>query len=600
MIEFIKASYVSAITGVTNTATGWKVTRDRAGLEIIDETPTSENTIDRYYSNIMIPIGEEVYIWYQMRLSNDEIKEWTGPYPYQSRESNISNDLKPLTRIETPYSVMDQESLTSGGNIIKIDSSPFRGDYVDGILSVSWIVKNPEDKIIFFRPEDKTRIDTLELNRSSLGLDRYDYIDVYIKHHGANGSASDFGINRFDLRTYPFKFSGDVSVDITDVYNFIIIPYDSANPGLGKIRIIDAVSNKKVYEITDVSTLSFNIPAYTLEEDREYVIECFTVNNDTTNYPLKLNINIRTKKLSSSVVFDDDVVYDLNSIIPKGLISTDAKGEYRLINGGAYVLNKDNSIVRYTLDRPNETFAVTSVDVDGGLFPYLNNDSKIFNLRSGGVLLVSRVGIQIAFISLRYLNNKLTIDTRKNIITYPCVDVHHNIANTATITLDDSAVYISTIDDNDLNFLKYDLYKNTITKLENRDKLTVYNYDPSTMVLIANGLDTIFSVGGNSDDDLYYEYNIKTKTWIARGIMDISMDGFIPDAILLQNRSVLFTNNDPDGLYVLEVDNIGKLVLVPATEVLNGYKLSFIDDTGVLYMLNYNDNKIFNIRSHKQ
>ena len=120
------------------------------------------------------------------------------------------------------------------------------------------------------------------------------------------------------------------------------------------------------------------------------------------------------------------------------------------------------------------------------------------------------------------------------------------------------------------------------------------------MIIVANGLDTIFSIGGNSNDDLYYEYNIKNKQWIPRGMLNRDLvESIKPDAILLQNRSILFTNNDSADLYVVSINNLGVLATVPAATSLTKYNISFIDDVGTLYMLNHEESKLFTVKSHR-
>ena len=599
MIEFIKGPYTSPIAGVYNKETAWKITSDKEGLNILDITPLSADTVDRYYSNILIPKGEEVYIWYQMKLTNDEIKDWVGPTPYQSRDSNISNDLKPLLRIETPYSIVDKDSLYSGANMIKVESSVFRGDPIDGILSSTWVVKNPKGEIILFRPRDIARVNEIELNRSSLGLGTYDYIDIYLKHHSANGSTSDFGVNRVRLDVYPFKFSGGNVVDSTKDYEFMIIPYDSNNPNISSIRVVESNTGLVVYSFTDMSDLVFTIPAYTLSSDTEYRIECFTLNPDGL-YPLKLNAMIKTISLPSSVIYDDTVVYDLNSLAPKGFASTSGKTETALIDGKAYVITDSNSIVRYTVNKLTETFDITNMNISDDLIPYINNDSKLILLKSGEIILISRISTLVNIVFLVEKNNNIQMNKTKNITSYPCRDTFQNIKNCTTITLDGMYIYLNIIDDTSVGFVMFDIVKRVLTRLVTREGLSPITYNPSTILIIANGLDTIFSIGGNSNDDLYYEYNIKNKQWIPRGILDRELvESVKPDAILLQNRTILFTNNDPADLYVVSINNLGVLVTVPAATSLTKYNISFIDDVGTLYMLNHEESKLFTVKSHR-
>lgn len=597
MIEYIKGPYVSPISGVINTETGWRVTTDKAGLHILDEVEMSSEVVDSYFSNILVPKNEEVYIWYQMKMNNGEIKEWAGPFPYQSRDSNISNDLKPLLRVETPYPIMKKDSLSIGNDMIKIESSVFRGDPLDGILASTWIVKNPKGEILAFYPNDSERVNEITLNRAVLGLDRYEYIDVYLQHHSANGSISNFGVVRFDLRVFPFKYSGAIVVDNTIDYKFSIIPYNSSYPGLKNIRLVEAKTGKKIYEITDVSTLEYIIPPYTMVDNREYVLECYTISSPDLSFPLKLNVNIKTSALGEVLEYIERVDYDLGIILPKTFTSTDAKGEYRLVNDIAYVLNRDLSISRYTVDKLAERFDISTMSIDADVVPYLTDDSKLFNLRSGKLILVSRVENVLNFVPIRIVADRVCLDLIRDVTTYPVDDIEHNISNTATLSLDDNNIYISVVSEGELHFLGYNVYNTSISELPVRDRMDISTYNPSSMLLIANGLDTIFSIGGNVDDDTYYEYIIKSGQWIPRGILDTE-DIVLEDksAILLQNKSTLFLNNDDNDRYMITIDSLNAVHTTEATQSITTYDLSFIDVKGTLYLLSFEARRIIVVK----
>ena len=167
MLEFIKKSYLSTIEGVVNTETEWKITSDRAGLTILDSVPMSSENLNSFESDIIVAENTSVYIWYKLKLSNGEIKDWLGPIEYISRESNISNDLKPITRVKTPTIYWDDINLHNGNLPLVVNSSEFKGDSLDGHLATTWVFKTPEDKIITYSIFDTMNRLSYSLNRNS-------------------------------------------------------------------------------------------------------------------------------------------------------------------------------------------------------------------------------------------------------------------------------------------------------------------------------------------------------------------------------------------------------------------------------------------------
>ena len=604
MIEYIKKAYTSPIDGVTNTETAWKVTTDTAGLNIVDSKPSSAEWIDVFYSNVMIPINTEVYVWYKMKLSNNEIKDWAGPYAYQSRDSNISNDLKPLTRVETPR-IIPTESLLNGSNVITFNSSLFRGDKLDGILAATWIAKNPAGKIIKDAIFSLTDIESFSLSRSINQLDTYEYIDIYLKHHSANGSVSDFAKERFSLAVYPFKFVGSTDIDANKDYKFNVVPYDPTKPNIKNIKVIDVSDRSTVYTFTNMSTLEFTIPANVLKPNRTYRIELYVENLtlDGKKYPVKMDVAVYTIVAVDRMSYDTSVNYDLNSLVSRALISPSAKGEHLLIDGKAYVLSTDGmSIHKYILTKATDTISITPCTIHANLLPYLGNDAKLFNTKDNTAVLVSRLGTLINIVRCLEVNGIFYIDSRYNVISIPCANSRQYITNTSTISMDDNIVYVHSRDSVSVNFDKIDLARNTITRLLNRDDLTLANYTPNNMLIITSNTDSVLSLGGTIEPDLYYEYMVKTDQWVPRGSLPVgsmTTASFIPDSILLQNKSVLFLNDDTVGFSINLIDYLARIESIPSTIPITNYTVSLLSDVGDLYMINSSNSTYIKVDSVK-
>ena len=219
----------------------------------------------------------------------------------------------------------------------------------------------------------------------------------------------------------------------------------------------------------------------------------------------------------------------------------------------------------------------------------INNEGRLqikgtdfVNYRGNGVIYAkplhaekrSVLSIENGIVKLIDVDNNRSLD---GAIIYRCKDsdwVSLKEKNNEVKKADDTTVELDSIKESMKEML--DLFKDYIKLTEKKEN--------------------VYTIGDKSE----YEYNIKNKQWIPRGILDRDLvESVKPDAILLQNSTILFTNNDPADLYIVSINNLGVLVTVPATTSLTKYNISFIDDVGTLYMLNPEESKLFTVKSHK-
>ncbi len=546
MLQYIKKPYVSLVEGVTNTRTAWKVTTDVAGLNIVDEAPLSADNLNVFNSTILVPAGEQIYIWYQLELSTGEVKEWIGPKVYVSREDNITSDLKPVVRVKTPSATWDDDNLYSGYNNLVIKSSNFNGDALDGHLSTSWVFKTPEGKILHYSLQDVTNRTEITLNRFNLNLANYEYIDCYIKHHSASGSASDFGVTRIPMVVYPFKFVGSNSFNARLHYNFSIVPYDVLLPNVDNIKIVNISTGLVVYSITDVSVLdNMLIPANTLKPDEKYRMEIYTINH--TTYPIKMDVSLTTKPILDTVVYNNLVEYSLQDMTREddtslSTVSNDLLAIGRLYNSSIIGINKTNNLFYKLTINTDDSISVTNLTATSDITDLLVDDCKLFTISKSRAYLLYRVGDTLSLIRLLITgDNKVVVDSTFNTMEFLASAVNHNLEATATISEDEKYIYVYYISSTIVGLCSFNTSTGVVSILDGRNDLTLANYNPDVMSLQCVGDGKLISIGGYGT--LWYFYNVLRHEWLA---IDSIPSELLTDVavkyrtMVLADRSVLF------------------------------------------------------------
>lgn len=591
MFEYIKKPYVSPVPGITNTKTGWKLTTDPEGLVIVDEFLPSVDTVNRLLSDRIIPAGNKVYIWYKLELSNGEIKDYVGPIEFISREDNITSDLKPITRVNTPSALWDEDNLNSGYNNLIIYSTEFNGDALDGHLASTWIFKTPEGKILDYSIFNSTNKYQITLNRASLNLDKYDYIDIYLKHHSANGSVSNFGITRLDIKLFPFKFIGDDIFNARLDYNFTISPYGILTPNISEIRVVGLKDGLNHMTFTDMSTLSFTIPAHTLADDSSYYVQSFVSDTNNGVYPLKLDSLIHSRSITNSIVYNNILEYDITDMTttPDTSVDIDYYLSDKLINNKVISYNNISNVFNlHILNLNTNELDTAIINHDVAIDALIGSDYKIFNLSNDRLLLISRLGTSIKIHRLKVLSTAIVIDTTFTVIENLVVNTNHNLANTATISEDERFIYFISIKDTHIELGSGDIATSIYTVLDNRSDLTIVSYNPNTMVLQTVGDKKLISFGGNGD--LWHYYNINDQQWIAMGILPATLisDNFTPYRVmLLGDRSVLVCMDYDTPKKLIRFKPNMNTEIIDLDIALRSYNIFTLDSLGILYGYSY-------------
>lgn len=589
MVNYVKTPYVPVVTGVTNVETKWRVSTDADGLVVIDETEFSSEMVNSYFSNIAIPIGSPVYIWYTMKLSNNEIKDEVGPYEYISREANITSDIKPSLYVYKPsISVSKETPIDSGINIITFESSIFRGDREDGHFSSTWIIKSDAGVILESSKYSEKNKYSFTINRTKLNINSYQYIDVVLQHHSTDGATSAFSTERYVTSVYPFKFIGKTTLDHGREYTFNVQPYNINRPNLSQIKIVDTTTSLAVYSFMDVSTYIFTIPPYTLLADRTYRVESYVADTSDGDFPAIMYNTIYTRNEYSRFTYDSMLTYDYDAAGANG-VSTNifpSRGVGFSVNGMMMVLGNDNaSIYRLTYSRVASEYSHVKMTLTAGVIAIMKPEMNLMNLSNGKLILITRSGNLIYIYKLSVAGESISLDVGTP-NTLVCDNVPQGLESTATLSEDEKHVYVACAYNGVLSMYDINIIENTVLTSPFRVDIPMNKYNPETLLLHALDDGTLVSLGGYPDSNIVYSYGLTTQEWVATSTIPetmvnrVGLNGWLyPIGVKLPNRNLLFTRNTVSAAseYMYIMDGRGVVTQLTAISYFDAYDTFMVE-----------------------
>lgn len=590
MLEFIKKSYISTIEGVINTETEWKITSDRQGLNILDSIPMSSDAVNSFESDIIISENTSVYIWYKLKLSNGEVKDWIGPIEYVSRSSNISNDLRPITRVKTPTIYWNNDDIVNGNLPLVVNSSEFKGDSLDGHLATTWIFKTPDDKILTYSMFNTMNRLSYSLNRNSLNLSKYDYITCYIKHHGADGACSDFGVIDIPTRIYPFKYIGDLVIDNRDTYLFSLMSFSDVNPSVDLVEFKDSTTGKIVYSV-DTSTIWSNITIQpnTFKPDNKYIIICHL--QDSDRYSNTLELELRTTKVKDMVEYNNTLEYDINNlnIIDKNIVIDDSvTGVGRLISNQS-IVSISNNLYKILYDGNIDIIPLT---IQNDVYSAMTLDYKIFNISNTTLFMLYRVGDKLILSKLIVIDNDIKFDNTATNMEFMIDDTDHNLKYNSSISEDGKYIYSLYRLGDVIGLISFNTSTGVVSILDSISTLVSNILLTKTIVISASDRKiTLIDI----TTGLWYNLNIGHSSWVELGVLPDSFKNFTGEYkyIVLADRSILFLNVFNSKIIRIKTNlKIEESDIITESDIINNANIVLLDSRGVLTMINSYANKL--------
>lgn len=585
-IRITKANYIMDTNGITNVSTSWKVTSDLSGLVILDQITESIEMVNQYFSSVLVPIDTPVYVWYSMKMSNGEVKDFVGPIEYVNRTNNVTNVISPLARVDTPILTLSSATpVDSNIDTLTINTSSFRGDEYDGLAATTWYVK-ADGKIIYSVIESDMHKTSISISKQALSLGQYNSITIGAKHHSSNNGSSEFGKLNLELTLYPFKYVGDTIISSIDDFKFDIVNNDNTNNVYMSAITLREVSNSEIVYQNLTPTNNTTIPSTVLNYNTKYKLE-ITIKHADDSYTSKMIILIGTEARTNVLEYDRDYEFDIsNYIAPQATILN--VGSNGMMAYGYSLVMYNKKLYKIAKD-VNDVYSSTILTMDATLNANVINGIRAIPLDNGDiVVLIDNIT------SIKVYKCKIISDVLTTIPTYAItlaknstIDLYNNV----TVSEDYKHMYMMYIDNGGgLRFNSVELSTLITTILPNMPLISEADFISDTLFLGVISSRYIATFGGKYNNNKIYKYDMIGQGWVLHGLIpdDIlstnALDAFKPNNIKLKDGSILFTN----ALDITTLATMGDDININIVETTNNVIMNnraFVRPDGTLYWL---------------
>lgn len=585
-IRITKANYIMDTNGITNVSTSWKVTSDLSGLVILDQITESTEMVNQYFSSVLVPIDTPVYVWYSMKMSNGEVKDFVGPIEYVNRTNNVTNIISPLARVDTPILTLSSATpVDSNIDTLTINTSSFRGDEYDGLAATTWYVK-ADGKIIYSVIESDMHKTSISISKQALSLGQYNSITIGAKHHSSNNGSSEFGKLNLELTLYPFKYVGDTIISSIDDFKFDIVNNDNTNNVYMSAITLREVSNSEIVYQNLTPTNNTTIPSTILNYNTKYKLE-ITIKHADDSYTSKMIILIGTEARTNVLEYDRDYEIDIsNYMAPQATILN--VGSNGMMAYGYSLVMYNKKLYKIAKD-VNDVYSSTILTMDATLNANVINGIRAIPLDNGDiVVLIDNIT------SIKVYKCKIISDVLTTIPTYAItlaknstIDLYNNV----TVSEDYKHMYMMYIDNGGgLRFNSVELSTLVTTILPNMPLISETDFISDTLFLGVISSRYIATFGGKYNNNKIYKYDMIGQGWVLHGLIpdDIlstnALDAFKPNNIKLKDGSILFTN----ALDITTLATMGDGININIVETTNNVIMNnraFVRPDGTLYWL---------------
>ena len=589
-LTITKSAYKADSSGVTNTATAWKVTSDIAGLLVMDTVSESTTMVNQYFSTVLVTVETPVYVWYKMRMSNNELKDWVGPIPYVNRQNNVTNIISPIARVETPILTLSSATpIDSNIDTITINTSRFRGDEYDGLESSTWYIK-ADGKIIYSVINDEINKTSLSVSKQALMLGKYSNIIVGCKHQSSNNGSSEFGMLSIDLSLYPFTFVGATSVSILDDYTFSLVNKDTTNAVYISSIILREVSTNNIVYQNDTPSNTTVIARTIFDFNTKYKLE-LTIKHSNTIYASKMTVLLTTKAREDVLEYDVDVDYDFSTFTTLNTNTIQMQSNAVMMQSEAIV--KYGTTLKILFRELGGTYITRDLGLDATLSALVKTDIRAIKLDTGDIITIVNTNNTLKIYRCRIIDDVLTVVVDTNVCTI-AFNGTINIENNITIGEGDDYLYLMYLDtSNSLRFVNVNVLTMVTTILPSRVAILAVNYKPDTLCLVAVSKRNILCFGGEYNNNKIYKYDIIGLGWTLHGLLPDALVStndlhiFRPDNVKLKNRTIFFTNAVTiNSLAVINKEM--NFTLIDSDLNVTPYDKAFIRPDGVLHWIDTN------------
>lgn len=575
----LRISNWPVIEGLGHTSTTWQISDKTDFVLLLDEVVESNEFLNVYRTNIVVPIGKEYYARAKRFFSNGSSGEWIGPIKIISNESGDNVDIKPFVIIEEPSVRLEIDEIN---NLIKIKSGSFRCD-VDGHKSTCWVLKDSLNRVLYRNMYDTVNKREITIDSTNI-INNTNKLIAEVCYVSTNDFESHFGKYIMELNKFNFEITSNLnSVPINEDLEIKFKPYSGHLHKLIKYKIHtdenELISGGILNDNSDNiivsrsllrSNTSYILKLYSSELPDDVNKTIFYTSSNETTYRID-----RKFKYTASYIDTKITLSNLRSIVSEQLVDNSLP----FINRGTNRL----TLMDYRRDLNN----IVESNVSQGFLndiPYLNNDGLVVKVINNSKILIN------------YINN----DNKREFIVY---DYNYkkvissivredealvntfNIEKNFTIGLNEKVYYFTKVDDV-VKFRCYDILTNTITDLTDRpdiDRLDV------NVAYIGN--DRILSFNGSLNKRLAYLYDISDNVWYDVNVVPerytnlnlislVRKDGKVASFNVSDDTNDVLVFDPKDNTFEIEVNDLDDTIdLDSVVRLRNGDFLRFSTKT---------------------
>jgi hypothetical protein len=535
-------------TGLTHVSTSWQISDKTDFVNILDEVTESEDFINVYRTNLVIPIGVEYFGRSKRHFEGGGSTEWIGPIKILSNLSGDNIDIKPEVYIEEP-SVNIIDDVINSKYILKSGSFRCKDD---GHKSTSWILKDGLGKVLFRSMYDATNKKEVSIDKSLLN-NNTNVLIAEVAHVSTNNYESHFGSFRLELNKFNFEVISNT--------NFISINEDF----VFRFKILNNTYLLTKYEIKDDAGNLIQSNVFNNNEER-IIVEREKLKPNTTYFiniysdslPDDVNVTTFYTNYNESIYKIDEKYKYVEEYIETSMVGNEFKTcmVEQLVDNGIPLLSTNNNLLNlFHYNVRNESITISDLASD-----FINVDEY------------NPIGVNVKVIN----NNEILIDTfdESNVPVFKVYDYTYgkliktlirddeevNTINTnnSTIGLDNKVYYFADVN-NEIVLRCYDIKTNTILTLNKRPNIVDLN---ANLVYIGN--DRILSFNGSIDKHLVYLYDISTDVWYEVSIVPERYRNLTMTSFLRKDGKVISfnTGNDTNDVLVFNPKD-NSLEIVP-------------------------------------
>lgn len=525
-------------TGLEHVTTSWQISENTDFLDIINEVVESEDFINVYRTNLIVPIGKEFFGRSKRHFSNSSSTEWIGPIKIISNLSGDNIDIKPEVYIEEP-SVTIIDDIPNNTYIIKSGSFRCKDD---GHKSTSWVLKDGLGKVLIRSMYDTTNKKEFIVDKNILN-NNTNILIAEVAYVSTNNYESHFGTYRLELNKFNFEVISNTNfISVNEDYEFRFRTLNDTYI-LSRYEIKDDIGNLIQENVFNNNEERIIVGREKLKPNTTYLINIYS-----DSLPNDVNVTTFYTNYNESIFKIDEKYKYVEEYIETSMVGSEFRTcmiEQLVDNGIPLLSNEDNILNIFHYNARNESLTISDLASE-----FMNADS--YDQSGVNVKVITNNEILIDYINemgqpvfkvYDYTYGKL-------LKTLVREDEISNTINTNNITvgLDNKVYYFANVN-GDIVLRCYNINSNDIITLNNRPNIIDLN---ANLVYIGN--DRIMSFNGSIDKHLVYLYDISTDVWYDISIIPERYRNLTMTSFLRKDGKVISFNTGDDTNDVLVFD----------------------------------------------